>query len=218
MSLPSSVVAGLQNKAAFPFLPTLVSGVLAFEQWAARPEFCDITGHGVRTDRQSGQLCSSCSLLTNCSFFFSPSSHLSPFLWLGSLVAHISLFSQSLHVCLYLFWLDVSSVSLPSLAILLCTALKYLSPPRLHSTFSFPPTHLRRVEAPHTELPLLHASCAPGHFLSPLLYIHSVTTSHTPQPALPIISDAWSGALFAHWLIFGWQGEIVFCISTRPPR
>ena len=38
-SPPSPLVAGLWNKANFPFLPILVSQVLAFEQWAAGPRF-----------------------------------------------------------------------------------------------------------------------------------------------------------------------------------
>ena len=44
--LPRSPVAGLRNKAAFPFLPTLVSRKLAFEWRAARPGFSNITLRG----------------------------------------------------------------------------------------------------------------------------------------------------------------------------
>ena len=39
MSPPSPQVASLLNKATFLFLPTLVFGVLALEQRAAKPEF-----------------------------------------------------------------------------------------------------------------------------------------------------------------------------------
>ena len=40
-SPPSPPVAGLRNKATFPFLPTLVSWELAFERRAARPGFAN---------------------------------------------------------------------------------------------------------------------------------------------------------------------------------
>ena len=48
MSLLSPQVAGLLNKASFPFLLALVSQVLAFKHQAAKPEFDNIyTGHGI---------------------------------------------------------------------------------------------------------------------------------------------------------------------------
>ena len=43
MSPPSPQVAGLLNKAIFPFQPMLVSWVLAFKQWAAELKFGNIT-------------------------------------------------------------------------------------------------------------------------------------------------------------------------------
>ena len=42
MSPPSPLVAGLLNKANFPFQPTLVSWVLAFKWRAVKPEFGNI--------------------------------------------------------------------------------------------------------------------------------------------------------------------------------
>ena len=42
MNPSSSQVAGLLNKATFPFQLTLVSPVLAFELWTAEPEFSNI--------------------------------------------------------------------------------------------------------------------------------------------------------------------------------
>lgn len=41
-SPPSPQAASLLTKAAFPFQPTLVSRVLAFEQQAAEPEFGNV--------------------------------------------------------------------------------------------------------------------------------------------------------------------------------
>ena len=38
-SAPSPQVAGLLNKAGFPFQTTLISGVVAFKRRAAEPEF-----------------------------------------------------------------------------------------------------------------------------------------------------------------------------------